>query len=165
VADGEEFVPLWTERYVVALPLRHPLAARDQLRRADLVGARLIERCYCEYADRFARVNPRFDVVAVAPSEEWALAMVAAGLGIAILPEGVVRRKDEVAVRAIVDADVTRQVGLAYASSGAPEEVQRLVARLRPGRERSVSRGGARSSGPRAGRGARARNTRPAPPR
>ena len=32
LAGGEQFLPLWVERYVVALPARHPLAARDRLR-------------------------------------------------------------------------------------------------------------------------------------
>jgi DNA-binding transcriptional LysR family regulator len=139
LADGEEFVPLWLERYVVALPPRHPLASRDVLRGAELVGARLIARCYCENSDIFARYNPRFDVVATAPSEEWALAMVAAGLGIAILPEGAVARND-VVVRTIADIDVTRQVGLAYTGRGASAEVQRLVARLESSAVRSRRR-------------------------
>jgi len=132
LAAAEEFVPLWTERFVVALPPRHPLAGKERLRGMDLVGERLVDRCYCEYADLFAKASPRFDVVAIAPSEEWAVALVAAGVGIAILPEGAVRPTDDVVVRMIADADVTREVGLAYgARGGASAEVQRLVERLR----------------------------------
>ncbi|HKE19544.1 MAG TPA: LysR family transcriptional regulator [Kofleriaceae bacterium] len=159
VADGEEFAPLWVERYVVALPARHPLAARERVRGADLVGARLIDRCYCEYADLFARASPRFDVVAIAPSEEWALAMVGAGLGIAILPEGVVARRSEgVVVRPIADAEVTRQVGLAYgARGGASPEVQSLVARLRASHPAPAPPRGARRRGGRPARPARLR--------
>lgn len=143
LARDEEFLPLWVERYVVAMSPRHPLAARDRIRGADLVGQKLIDRCYCEYAELFARARPRFDVVAIAPSEEWALALVAAGLGITILPEGVVRRADDVVVRRVADADVTREVGLAHGGrEAASPEVQRLVDQLRarPGRPRARPR-------------------------
>ena len=165
LADGEEFVPLWLERYVVALPPRHPLASRDVLRGAELVGARLIARCYCENSDMFARYNPRFDVVATAPSEEWALAMVAAGLGIAILPEGAVARNADVVVRTISDIDVTRQVGLAYTGRGASAEVQRLVARLESTAVRSRRRPSPARPRRSPGRTARSGPARSAPPR
>ena len=48
-------------------------------------------------------------------------ALVAAGVGVAIVPEGVARGNPDVAVRAI-DVDVTRQVGLAYPSAHPPSD-------------------------------------------
>jgi len=140
LAKGEEFLPLWAERYVVVLPARHPLAARTELRKADLIGAKMVDRCHCEYSDLFARANPRVDVVAVAATEEWALALVGAGVGIAILPEGAVRRRDDLVARAIADAEVTRQVGLAYGARGASIEVQRLLEQLRARAQPSARR-------------------------
>src|SRR4051812_45845912 len=62
-AEREVFVALWQERYVVALPRKHPLAAKRALRASDLAGARLIARCHCEHAARFAGPGQRFDVV------------------------------------------------------------------------------------------------------
>ncbi|MGY4320225.1 DNA-binding transcriptional LysR family regulator [Bradyrhizobium sp. JR3.5] len=47
------------------------------------------------------------------------MALVAAGVGVAIVPEGVARGNPDVAVRPI-DVDVTRQVGLAYPSAHPP---------------------------------------------
>lgn len=47
---GETFLPLWEERYVVALPASHPLALRPRLAPSDLAGTKLIERRYCESA-------------------------------------------------------------------------------------------------------------------
>nr|WP_233286178.1 LysR family transcriptional regulator substrate-binding protein [Bradyrhizobium brasilense] len=58
---------------------------------------------------------------AIAESEEWAMALVAAGVGIAIVPEGVARGNPDVAMRAI-DIAVTRQVGLAYPSAHPPSD-------------------------------------------
>jgi len=79
----------------------------------------------------------------IAESEDWAL--VAAGVGIAIVPEGVARANSDVAVREI-DVDVKREVGLAYSSARPPSEVlQNFIASLqsqRPqaGRAKSKAR-------------------------
>jgi DNA-binding transcriptional LysR family regulator len=127
----ETFISLWTERYVVALPPTHPLTLKPHLRAADLAGLKLIDRCHCENRELVARARSRFETVAIAQSEEWALALVAAGVGVAILPEGIARPHPNVVVRDIVDADVTRQVGLAYAASPSTE-VRMLIEALRP---------------------------------
>jgi DNA-binding transcriptional LysR family regulator len=147
-AEAEVFVALWEERYVVAMPRNHPLAARPTLRTSDLAGARLVARCHCENAARFAGAGHRFEVVAVAPTEEWALALVAAGLGIAVIPEGVVSPDDAVVLRPLRDVQARREVGLAYGAHGAPTAgLQRIVETLvnraggRPGR------GGAKRAG------------------
>ncbi len=127
---AEVFVPLWQERYVVALPKAHVLAARASLRATDLVGERLVARCHCENAARFAGAGQRFDVVAVAPTEEWALALVAAGVGIAILPEGSITRVAAVVRRPLREARARREVGIAYGARSAPAELARVVTRL-----------------------------------
>lgn len=130
-APGEVFVPLWQERFVVALPHAHPLATRTTLRIAELAGVRMIARCHCEHAARFAGPGRRFDIVAVAQTEEWALALVAAGIGVAILPEGAAASDPAIALRSLTDVQAVRQVGVAYGAHGAPAaEVQRAVDRL-----------------------------------
>jgi len=127
-SEREVFVALWQERYVVALPRDHPLAARRSLRASELAGQRLVARCHCENAARFAGAGQRFDVVAEAPTEEWALALVAAGVGVAIIPEGVGSRDPGVVLRPLRDVQARRQVGLAYAGHGAPvAELQRVA--------------------------------------
>jgi DNA-binding transcriptional LysR family regulator len=126
--DTETFFPFWTERYVVALPPAHELTFKPRLTVSDLSDVRLIQRCHCEYADVVARTGARIQTVAVAESEEWALALVRAGVGVAIVPEGVTRTASDIAIREIEDLDVTRQVGLAYGGSGSPtEDIQRLL--------------------------------------
>jgi DNA-binding transcriptional LysR family regulator len=125
----ETFLPLWTERYVVALPSAHPLAAKAKLRASDLAGAALVARCHCEHSELFARAGAPLETSAIAQTEEWALALVAAGVGIAFLPEGVARDADGVVTREIADVDLAREVGLAYA--GAPSaDLEGLIARL-----------------------------------
>ena len=99
----EHFVPLWTERYVVALPPSHPLTLKERLRTTDL-----------------------------------------AGVGIAIVPEGVARAHSDVAVREI-DVEVKREVGLAYSAARPPSEtLQNFIAKLqrqRPAAGRAKSAG------------------------
>jgi DNA-binding transcriptional LysR family regulator len=112
----EQFVALWSERYVAALPPSHPLTLKEKLRTADLAGVPLIDRCHCEQSAFFGRTAQRRQTAAIAQSEDWAIALVAAGIGVAIVPEGVARGNPDVAVREI-EVKVTREVGLAYLAS------------------------------------------------
>ena len=111
----EHFIPLWTDRYVAALPPSHPLALKDKLRTSDFAGVAMIDRCHCEQSEFFSRTAQPRETVAIAESEDWAMALVAAGVGIAIVPEGVARANPDVAVREI-EVEVKRQVGLAYSA-------------------------------------------------
>jgi len=133
VKPGEHFIPLWVERYVAALPPSHPLTLKERLRTSDLAGVPMIDRCHCEQSEFFGRAaSASRQSAAIAESEDWAMALVAAGVGIAIVPEGVARGRADVAVREI-DVDVKRQVGLAYnAAKPLPEALQRFIAQLRP---------------------------------
>jgi DNA-binding transcriptional LysR family regulator len=131
VSAREAFVPLWSERYVAALPAAHPLALRSTLRTKDLAGEKMIERCHCEHARRFARGSRRAEIVAVARSEEWATALVAAGVGFAIVPEGTAVDDPRVALRPLADVGLAREVGLAHRSKAVAAEAQRLVDAVR----------------------------------
>jgi DNA-binding transcriptional LysR family regulator len=138
VGRGEHFLPLWSERYVVALPPSHPLTLKAKLRGADLAGVPMIDRCHCEQNELFRRAARSHQTVAIAQSEDWAMALVAAGVGIAIVPEGVARAGGEVAIREI-DAKVTREVGLAYATSPPPgDPLKDFIAKLGKRRRKSA---------------------------
>jgi DNA-binding transcriptional LysR family regulator len=137
---GEAFLPLWKERYILALPPGHPLTLKPRLRAADLPGLRLVDRCHCENAKAFDRARGLLQTVAVAQSEEWAVALVAAGVGAAILPEGVVR-DPRVAVREIADVRAVREVGLAYGRAGAAPALQSLLALIKTGLKTGTAAG------------------------
>ena len=138
IAADEHFIPLWVERYVAALPPSHPLTLKERLRTSDLAGVAMIDRCHCEQSEFFGRhVSSPRQPAAIAESEDWTMALVAAGVGIAIVPEGVARANPDVAVREI-DVDVKRQVGLAYSAARPPSEVlQRFIAQLQRRRPNS----------------------------
>lgn len=138
---GEHFIPLWSERYVAALPASHPLTLKETLRTADFTGVPMIDRCHCEQQEFFRRASPPRTPVAIAESEDWAMALVAAGVGVAIVPEGVARGNPDIAVRAI-EIDVTRQVGLAYPSARPPSDALKAFIATLP-RQQAKS-GGAR---------------------
>jgi DNA-binding transcriptional LysR family regulator len=91
----------------------------------------MVDRCHCEQSEFFGRAAPASrQPAAIAESEDWAMALVAAGVGIAIAPEGVARANSDVAVREI-DVDVKREVGLAYSSARPPSEaLQSFIAKL-----------------------------------
>jgi DNA-binding transcriptional LysR family regulator len=126
----EHFVPLWTDRYVAALPSSHPLTLKDKLLVSDFAGVAMIDRCHCEQNGFFNAAASR-KIAAIAESEDWAMALVAAGVGIAIVPEGVARANPDVAMREI-EVKVKREVGLAYSSKRPPSEaLQNFFASLR----------------------------------
>lgn len=126
----EHFIPFWTDRYVAALPPSHPLTLKDKLRTSDFAGVAMIDRCHCEQSEFFNRTAQPRETVAIAESEDWAMALVAAGVGVAIVPEGVARANPDVAVREI-EVEVKRQVGLAYSAvRPASDVLQNFIAKL-----------------------------------
>lgn len=136
--SDEHFIPLWVERYVAALPPSHPLTLKERLSTADLAGAAMIDRCHCEQSEFFGRAaSGKRQPAAIADSEDWAMALVAAGVGIAIVPEGVARANADVAVREI-DVDVKRQVGLAYSAKRPPSQaLQNFIAKVQSQRPKA----------------------------
>jgi DNA-binding transcriptional LysR family regulator len=118
--EGSSFEPLWEEPYVLLVPEDHPLALKDGLQMADLHRQPFIERSHCEMSDAWKQALGRDtvlpDVRARVQSEEWALGLVAAGVGVTIAPlhaaqarPGVVVRDDCPGLR-----DVRRRIGLAF---------------------------------------------------
>jgi LysR family hydrogen peroxide-inducible transcriptional activator len=137
LGDDEHFVPLWTERYVAALPPSHSLTLKERLRAADLADAPMIDRCHCEQSEFFGRAAQRRPSAAIAQSEDWAMALVAAGIGIAIVPEGVAKGHPDVAIREI-EVKIRREVGLAYrASAPLADALKDFVGKLQGRRAKS----------------------------
>lgn len=134
VRKGERFVPLWNEKYVLALPPGHPLTLKTKIALADLNGIKMIERCHCEWHDEVSSALARHkvapDIVARAQNEEWALAMAAAGVGVALVPEGGIRDTEEVVVRSIERLSLVRRVGLAYDPKASPSPALRAAITL-----------------------------------
>lgn len=133
-SEAEAFLPLWSEGYVVALPPRHDLRFKPTLTLADLQGLRLVARCNCENAAATADLGFRPEIAAVATTEEWAMALVEAGIGATVIPEGAAPTNTTAVIRPISDLGLRREVGLAYRQADAASPaVARILAALDSG--------------------------------
>jgi DNA-binding transcriptional LysR family regulator len=84
-------IPLFRERMMVAMPRDHRLAGHPSIRLADLAGVPQIRRSRCEYNELVARLfrQHRIDceIAFDSPRDDWALALIARGLGFALMPQ------------------------------------------------------------------------------
>jgi LysR family hydrogen peroxide-inducible transcriptional activator len=119
---------LYREAFTLALPERHPLAARHSVRVADLKDERLLllEDGHClrdQALEVCARVGVREQADFRATSLETLRQMVAAGAGITLLPElagrGAYRNARGVALRPFSRPAPARQVGAVWRKSTA----------------------------------------------
>lgn len=135
VKEDENFIELWRENFVLGIPEGHPLAIKEEIFLMDLVSVPLVARDYCTTglldAAHMAGIN--FDVVASAFSEEWAIALVNEGLGVAILPENSIRPEHRIIKRHFSNMSPQRQVGIAYKNSRPlPLSVEKLFRSTQP---------------------------------
>lgn len=120
VGEGREFLPLWEEQYVLVVPADHPLAVQEDISLGDLHGVAFIERTSCELSSYWHAGLSHFQIVpdvrARVQGEEWALGLVAAGVGVTIAPMHAVDRREGVVVRADLPElqPVRRVIGLAH---------------------------------------------------
>jgi LysR family hydrogen peroxide-inducible transcriptional activator len=117
---------LFAEAFVVAMPARHPLAARKRLRVADLEGERLLllEEGHClrdQALEVCSAIGATENADFRATSLETLRQMVAAGLGITLLPrlaaEGAYAAARGLATRPFVPPTPQRMVGAAWRPS------------------------------------------------
>ena len=108
-------LPLFRERMMAAVHRRHRLANGDAIRVRDLDGECYIHRLDCEfagYADPiFAAQNVRCKAVYWSDRDDWTLAMVAAGVGWAFMPENSARHPG-VAALPLAEPAFWREVNL-----------------------------------------------------
>ncbi|RLP53908.1 MAG: LysR family transcriptional regulator [Ketobacter sp.] len=125
VSADERCIELWKEPFVVALPEGHALAIKPDLVMMDLVGTPLIAREYCSnnFLEAARLAGMEFNVVATAQSEEWAIALVNAGVGVAILPESYIKPEHKIIARSFSNMTVYRRVVLAYPAKTTPPVV------------------------------------------
>lgn len=84
-------VPLFRERFVVALPHGHRLLKQAAVRLKELDGESYVDRLHCEFDDHFQAQHGEWpielDVKFVSEREDWIQAMIASNFGCAIVPE------------------------------------------------------------------------------
>ncbi|MBB2987668.1 LysR family substrate-binding domain-containing protein [Terracoccus luteus] len=142
--DGLHVIPLYDEVPVVVAPRDHPIAAFDTVAVADLAGESLLQPPSQVPEWREVADDDRISAAAaVEPmTVRQAVATVAAGVGILVLPMSVARvhhRKD--VVSRPVDGVAPSSVGLAWRVDDEDPRVEAFIGVVRGRTERS-SRGG-----------------------
>ena len=126
--------PLRSERYLMVLPEGHRLAGRPRVEAEDLAGDAMVLRRHCEALPEINRfftsrgVRPR--LVLKTTSDARAIAVVRAGAGIGMMPEGFA----DAGLRfvPVADFDLRREIGLLH-TGGRRREDSAFLAHLREG--------------------------------
>jgi DNA-binding transcriptional LysR family regulator len=89
--DVKSSLSLFQQRHALAVSVNHPFAQRGTVRLAELHEQPYIDRMHCELwgetRQLFEQKTLQPRIVYRANHEEWVIALIAAGLGIAIMPE------------------------------------------------------------------------------
>jgi DNA-binding transcriptional LysR family regulator len=137
--DGFDEVYLADDPYRVALPLTHPLARRRELRLRDLAAERFIappaEGFFRPYHTMLERLCTgagfELDIAHLVNDTTVARALVAAGLGVAVLPElAVPPPHEDVAVRPVRDIRPFRSLHALWLRGRRVPSVARMVGYL-----------------------------------
>jgi len=107
--------PLYREQFVIVIHPDHRLAGQSAIRVRDLHGEHYLERIHCEFGAVASRVFDEQEVedetVYRSERDDWILAMAAAGLGYAFMPEHCARHPG-VMTRPLVEPEMWREVCL-----------------------------------------------------
>ena len=122
---AEAVQPIWHDRYFVALPAGHPLSLKPALALADLKQLDFIHRQPCDALSELERQleasGIRLRVRAQIRTIEYAVALVAAGVGAALLPDWPeVRSRQEVVLRPLARLELAQDIVLAWPRNSAP---------------------------------------------
>lgn len=120
--------PIFEEGYALAMPLGHPLAGRASVEAQEVAEGPMIVRRHCEaLADTsryFTSLGVRPFMSARSNSDAQALALVRAGHGLTVMPDGFAG--EGIATARLVGFDLRRRIGLVF--DRIPSERVRSVA-------------------------------------
>ena len=114
-AEHLHFVPLYRERFAIAVSPAHPLARLKAITFKDLNGHRYLSRANCEYAEYIRTIAREQGVEVQRPyrseRDDWIQAMTLAGIGFTMIPEFAVTMPGLV-VRPLVGPEVVRTINV-----------------------------------------------------
>lgn len=120
--EDELFVPLWEEAFALAIPSSHPLATTDTPSTAQLADAAWITCPTHPSHQRLLALHNQIGIstsltrAAHAGSLALTRHMVAAGIGLALLPQAFAQEHPDITVHAFSELALTRRIGLCYAA-------------------------------------------------
>ncbi|MBE7213702.1 LysR family transcriptional regulator [Shewanella benthica] len=115
---GEDFYPIWHDDYLLAIPSSFSLSLQTQIRLQDLDQQAFIHRAPCEALSSLQQLMDlegiQVQVRARIQTIEYAVGLVAAGLGIALVPAlPALLEQRNITFRPLQDIELKRTVGLA----------------------------------------------------
>jgi Transcriptional regulator len=117
-SEDDVFYPLWEDDYVIAMPEGHWLSEFPSLSIKQIDRQPFISRTPCDILESWnylmQKQGLKTDIRAQVKTEEYALDLVAAGLGISLIPEHSSRGRSDICIRPINDVKLKRVVGLAH---------------------------------------------------
>ena len=124
----ECFEPIWRDNYLLALPVGHALSLQSTIQLDDLDQLPFISRTSCEVQSQLLyaleKQGIRCNIRARIQTVEYALGLVNAGVGCALLPDlpPLLSRQD-ICFRPLEGIDLSRTIGLAFMDEVADQPV------------------------------------------
>lgn len=114
--DRFHTLPLYRERFVIAIGAGHPFERLNAVRVKDLNGQRYLARANCEYYEYLRNVRERIGGIELrrpytSERDDWIQCMVLAGLGFTYIPEYAVTVPG-LQLRPLIEPEVYRTVSL-----------------------------------------------------
>jgi DNA-binding transcriptional LysR family regulator len=111
---------LWNDNYSLALPAQHPLCTQQDIQLSDFKKLPLIKRTPCEAWEQVAlalsKANIKPQVRANIHTIEYAIGLVGAGIGAALLPDFEMQKfRPDLQYRPIAGLTLQRELVLAFA--------------------------------------------------
>ncbi|MBZ9613755.1 LysR family transcriptional regulator [Rheinheimera maricola] len=116
---GEAFAPIWHDNYLLALPPGSPLSLQAQIELEEFEQLPLIKRTPCDAWNtlypELVRRGIKADIRADIQTIEYALGLVSAGVGCALVPDfDNMQQRNDVILRPVNELKLERTIGLAY---------------------------------------------------
>ena len=132
---GELYQNLWTDSYVLALPAQHPLCTQPEIQLSDFKKLPLIKRTPCEAWDQVAlalsKANIKPQIRANIHTIEYAIALVGAGIGCALLPDFEMQKfRPDLQYRAIQGPALRRELVLAFDKNQQHQNAVKLLCEI-----------------------------------
>ncbi|MCL2918987.1 LysR family transcriptional regulator [Shewanella litorisediminis] len=135
LTPNESFQAMWHDTYLLAIPPALSLALKNSIRLEDLQGQPFIHRAPCEALTSLQQLldmeGIKMQVRARIQTIEYAVGLVTAGLGIALVPAiPALLDQQDIVFRPLADIELKRTVGLALPLGRPPTPQQRQLAAL-----------------------------------
>ncbi|GHG70573.1 HTH-type transcriptional regulator AlsR [Alishewanella longhuensis] len=121
---GEVLQPIWRDRYLLAVPPSWPLSLKPQISLSDFQELPLIKRTPCDAWEllypELNRHNIQPAIRADIQTIEYALGLVSAGVGCALVPDfDSLKQRSDVVLKPVQSLTMERTIALAYRSNNA----------------------------------------------